>query len=273
MKDADLSFLDVICSGGEKLSKKLQESFQEFLIEHNSHANIWIGYGATETSAGIACMKNNCFTFESVGVPYLKNNIALYDIETGEEICGYNKQGEVRINAPTIMDGYCGENANEIDDVISIDEFNNKWYHTGDIGHFDDGLLYIDGRIKQIIYRKAFKVYPQPIEKIILESPFVKECSVVGVEDQDEFRIPVANIVLKPEYFGNKDIENQVIEYVDTRMMNEFQEYTYLAGYNFIPFLPRTAIGKVDFKKLENNGIINGKKRVLSRSNYVDKKV
>ena len=273
MQNADLSFLNVICSGGEKLSRKLQESFQEFLREHNSSANMWIGYGATETSAGIACMKNNCFTFESVGIPYLKNNIALYDLETGEEICGYDKQGEIRINAPTIMDGYCGKNASETDEVISVDEFNDKWYHTGDIGHVDDGLLYIDGRIKQIIYRKAFKIYPQPIEKIILESPFVKECSVVGVEDEDEFRIPVANIVLKSEYFGNSEVENQVREYVDNRMREELQDYTCLAGYNFISILPRTAIGKVNFKELEKLGIIKGKKRVLSRSNYVDSMV
>ena len=269
VKKADLSFLEIICSGGEKLPLNIQESFQQFLKEHNAPANMWIGYGATETSAGIACMKNNCFKFESVGVPYLKNNISLYDTELEEEIRGYNKSGEIRINAPTIMNGYSGKNANETDDVISIDEFNNKWYHTGDIGHLsEDGLIYIDGRIKQIIMRKAFKIYPQIIEKIILKNPAVKSCAVVGVSDEEEFRIPVANIVLKPNFLGNKEIEKSVIDYVDNIINDELPEYCSMAGYNFLEKLPLTPIGKVDFKSLEKIGIINGKKRKLVKSKF-----
>lgn len=271
VKKADLSFLDIICSGGEKLPLKIQKDFQNFLIEHNSKAKIWIGYGATETSAGIACMKNECFAFESVGVPYLKNNIALFNTETGEKVRGYNNSGEIRINAPTIMEGYSGNNAAETSDVISIDDNFNKWYHTGDIGYVSpDGLIYITGRMKQIIMRKAFKIYPQTIEKIILSSPYVEECAVVGVYDDEEFRIPVANIVLKSEYLGSELIENNVKDYVDDMILKELPEYSILAGYNFLNGpLPRTAIGKVDFKLLEEKGIISGKKRLLSRSNYV----
>lgn len=268
MKNADLSFLDVICSGGEKLPRKTQEDFQEFLKSHNSKANIWIGYGATETSAGIACMKNNCYTFESVGIPYLKNNIVLYDTENDEEVRGYDKKGEIMINAPTIMMGYCGKNANETDEVIFVDESGKKWYKTGDIGHVsDDGLIYIDGRIKQIIMRKVFKIYPQTIEKIILQHPAVKSCAVVGVDDEEEYKIPVANIVLKKEFMGDKDIENMVINYIDETVMKELPEYSMLAGYNFLEALPLTPIGKTDFKTLEKIGIVKSKKRILTRSN------
>ena len=268
MENVDLSFLDVICSGGEKLPLKTQEDFQQFLKAHNSKANIWIGYGATETSAGIACMKNNCYRFESVGIPYLKNNIVLYDTENAEEIRGYNNKGEIMINAPTIMMGYCGKNAKEMDEVIFTDEFGKKWYKTGDIGHIsDDGLIYIDGRIKQIIMRKVFKIYPQTIEKIILQHPAVKSCAVVGVDDEEEYKIPVANIVLKTEFMDNKEVEDSVINFVDEMVLRELPEYSMLAGYNFLEKLPLTPIGKTDFKALEKIGITNGKKKVLSRSN------
>lgn len=269
VQQSDLSFLQVICSGGEKLPEKIQSDFQEFLKEHKSKANMWIGYGATETSAGIACMKNNCFTYDSVGIPYLKNTVAVYDPATGEEICGYNKAGEFRINAPTIMEGYSGKHSGETDDVISVDGFGRKWYHSGDIGHIsEDGHLYIDGRMKQIIMRKAFKIYPQVIEQLILKNPNVQECAVVGVYDDDEFRVPVANIVLKDQDSKNDEDKNAVVEFVDEQVAKELPEYSTLAGYNFVSALPRTAIGKVDFKALEKKGIESGKKRVLKRANY-----
>ena len=267
MQKADLSFLEVICSGGEKLPLKLQQDFQEFLKNHNAPANAWIGYGATETSAGIACMKNNCFAYESVGIPYLKNNVAVYDMETNEEIYGYNKKGELRISAPTIMMGYTGEHANETDDVIKEDQFGTKWYHTGDIGHInEDGLIYVDGRIKRVIMRKVFKIYPQAIESIILSHPAVKEAAVVGVPDEDEYSIPVANIVLKPEYIDDVSIKSDIKEFVDKEVAKEMPSYAFLAGYNFIDQMPLTGIGKLDFKKLEEMGILEGKKKILTKN-------
>lgn len=261
--DKDLSFLEICCSGGEKMSRQTQENIQRFLKDHNAKANIWLGYGATETSAGTTCVKNDCFRYESVGAPYLKNVLAVYDQDTDEVIQGYGKVGELRVNAPTMMLGYLDEDKTK--EVIYSDENGDRWYVTGDLAHFDsDGMLYIDGRIKRIITRRGFRIYPAYVEELIMKHPYVKECAVVGISDPVELNIPVANIVLKDE-FNSKENEEVVISYIDKKIEQTLPEYTVMAGYNFLSELPKTPIGKLDFKKLEEMGILGNSKKILQR--------
>lgn len=270
LKNKDLSFLEICCSGGDKMPVETQEKIQKFLKSHGAKANIWLGYGATETSAGTTCVKDDCFRFESVGAPYLKNILEIFDLETGEKIRGYGKVGELRVHAPTIMMGYFGEHSRETNDVITVDEEGRKWYHTGDLARFDvDGMLYIDGRIKRIITRRGFKIYPSHVESLILRHPAVKKCAVVGVEDPEELNIPVANIVLKEE-FDTPEMRNEVIDFVDLTINHELPDYSAMAGYNFLSDLPLTPIGKLDFKKLEQMGILDGKQKKLQKKFKLD---
>lgn len=250
LKKEDLSFIKICCAGGERLPLNVQQQFQAFLKEHNSNANVWIGYGATETSAGTTCMRNNCYKYGSVGIPYLQNVLEVFDTETGEKINGYMKIGELRVSSPATMIGYLG---NVSDNTISVDSDGTRWYHTGDLAHFDeDGLVYIDGRIKRIILRRAYKIYPAHIETLILKHPAVKECAVVGIPDPIELNVPVANIVLKDEF---KTQQKDVIDFVDKAIKEEINDFSMLFGYNFLDKLPLTPIGKIDFISLEKMGI------------------
>lgn len=264
MKNADLSFLTICCSGGDKMPEEFQRKIQQFLKEHNAKANIWIGYGATETSAGNTCLKDNCFRYDSVGTAYLKNNLAIFDIEKDEEVIGYNQIGELRVSGPTVMNGYF-KNEKETKNVIKSDENGIRWYCTGDLAHFDeDGQLYIDGRIKRIITRRGFKIYPSYIESLILTHPAVKDCAVVGVPDKEEINIPVANIVLKDDT-DNEAIKEQVIDFIDKKIKDELPDYSVMAGYNFLTELPSTPIGKLDFKKLEELGIMENQNKKMQK--------
>lgn len=264
MKKENLCYLELCCAGGDKMPRETQMKIQEFLAEHHSKAKLWIGYGATETSAGTACMNNHCFRYESVGVPYLHNIFEVFDPDTNERIHGYGNVGELRVSSPTLMLGYYGSKAVETSHVIHTDDDGRRWYCTGDLGHIDeDGLIYIDGRIKRIITRRGFKIYPLYIEELILQHPAVKQCAVVGVPDIIELNIPVANIVLQANC---QDRKNEVITYVDQVIKEHLPEYALMAGYNFLEELPLTPIGKLDFRALEKLGIINAEnKRMQDR--------
>ena len=264
MQNEDLSYLELCCAGGDKMPRETQIKIQQFLKMHHSKAKIWIGYGATETSAGTACMNNHCFKYESVGVPYLHNIFEVFDVDTGEKVKGYGCVGELRVSSPTLMLGYFGSKETETNKVIHTDDEGRRWYCTGDLGHIDeDGLIYIDGRIKRIITRRGFKVYPLYIEELILQHPAVKNCAVVGVPDEIELNIPVANIVLHDEY---KDRVQDVVEYIDQTIRDQLPEYSLMAGYNFLDELPLTPIGKLDFRALEKIGIMSdADKRMQSR--------
>lgn len=266
LRNKDLSFLEICCSGGDKMPMEKQRQIQQFLKEHNAVANIWLGYGATETSAGTTCVKNDCYRYESVGAPYLKNILEIYDIETNEMIrgIGQDKRGELRVTGPTLMMEYF-DNENETNNAIKKDELGTRWYHTGDIAHFDeDGMLYIDGRIKRIITRRGFKIYPSYVESLIMKHPAVQSCAVVGVPDEEEINIPVANIVLK-EGYNTKETKKEVIDYINVTILKELPDYSVMAGYNFLDELPLTPIGKLDFKALEKIGILDNQTKTRQR--------
>ena len=56
------------------------------------------------------------------------------------------------------------------------------WYYTGDLGRLDDeGLLYICGRLKNLIVTPNGKnVYPEEVENELLKSPLIAEAMVYG---------------------------------------------------------------------------------------------
>lgn len=256
MGKVDLSFLEICVSGGDTCPLEFQEKVQRFLKERNAKANLCIGYGATETSAGSSCMRNDCFKMESVGVPYLHNVMTVVNPETGKEICGYNQTGELMVSGPTLMMGYWGTTEEETQKVIVTDDNGVQWYRTGDLAHIDeDGYIYIDGRIKRIIVSGGMKIYPAHVESLIRKHPYVKECAVVGVADPDKINIPVVNLVLYPE-FNLPECKTEVIRFIEQQIKDLLPDYTKIAGYNFLDNMPLTPIGKLDFRALEKMGVL-----------------
>ena len=87
--------------------------------------------------------------------------------------------GEVIARGRNLMLGYWQ------DEAATAEAIRDGWFHTGDLGRFDeDGNLYIVGRSKDVIIDSNGKnVYPDEIEDLYRESPFIKELSVVGLPD------------------------------------------------------------------------------------------
>ena len=105
-----------------------------------------------------------------------------------------------------MQDYILSEEYKESEEVIVTDECGTKWYKSKDIGRVnEDGMLFIDDRLKRIITRRGFKIYPEHIESIIRQNEYVEDCVVVGIYDEDEISIPVANIILKEEVKYNED--------------------------------------------------------------------
>ncbi|HVG38966.1 MAG TPA: AMP-binding protein, partial [Pyrinomonadaceae bacterium] len=157
-----------LISGGSALSDKIKKDF------HGLGFTILEGYGLTEAAPVLTVARPaNELVTGSVGKPLPGVEVRISDADaTGV--------GEVIARGPNIMVGYY-ENADATRAAI-ID----RWLHTGDLGRFDDdGNLYLVGRSKDIIVDSNGKnVYPDEIEEIYQNSPFIKELSVVGLPDQ-----------------------------------------------------------------------------------------
>lgn len=86
--------------------------------------------------------------------------------------------GEIVVRTPGQMVGYWGgAQADLVDD--------EGWVHTGDQGRLVDGLLYITGRIKDLIIRGGENIAPAHVEAVLLKHPAVRNVAVLGLPDDD----------------------------------------------------------------------------------------
>jgi acyl-CoA synthetase (AMP-forming)/AMP-acid ligase II len=99
--------------------------------------------------------------------------------------------GEILVRTPGQMLGYWGEAEAGIVD-------GEGFVHTGDRGRVVDGLLYITGRLKDLIIRGGENIAPATVEAALLTHPDVKNAAVLGRPDRDFGEIVAAVVELRP---------------------------------------------------------------------------
>ena len=250
LQGVDLSYLITPAVGGDAMNLQLEKCANRFLEEHCAPNHIIKGYGITEECSLAAACINEINAEGSVGIPLPQNIIAVFDPDTGKEL-QYDQQGEVCISGPTTMLGYFN-NQRATDAIIRTHDDGRRWIHTGDLGHMtNEGMLYIDGRIKRMIIRQdGFKVFPPLIEKTICKNSDVSECCVVGVADKNysQGQLPFAFVVLHThETASTGQMKKNLIECCQ----KELPEYAQPIDFRFVKELPMTGIGKTDYRALE----------------------
>ncbi|HEX5875635.1 MAG TPA: AMP-binding protein [Pyrinomonadaceae bacterium] len=154
-------------SGGSALSEKIQRDF------HGLGFTILEGYGLTEASPVLTVTRpENRMLAGTVGKPLPGVEVRIADPDpTGV--------GEVIARGPNVMLGYYE------DETATRKTLVDRWLYTGDLGRVDDdGNLYLVGRSKEIIVDTNGKnVYPDELEEVYSNSPYVKELSIVGLPD------------------------------------------------------------------------------------------
>ena len=247
----DFSFLITAGSGGDSMSRQLQEEINKFLKDHHCKYGISQGYGMTEVSSAVCYAKSNEVNRPgSVGVPFVENVVGIFDPETGEEM-QYNERGELCILTESRMKGYYKESSKEDSTVLKTHEDGKIWVHTGDLGHVtEDGIVYIDDRIKRIINRRGFKIFPSVLERLALENENIKDCVVVGIPDEKERHLPICNIVLKENALENQTEEEIVTQLINSCAANLF-DYYMPSHFFVLDQIPLTSISKVNYRELE----------------------
>ena len=154
-------------SGGSALSEKIQRDF------HGLGFTILEGYGLTEASPVLTVTRpEDRMLTGTVGK-------ALPGVEVRISDPDASGVGEVIARGPNVMLGYYEDEAATRKTLVE------RWLYTGDLGRVDDdGNLYLVGRSKEIIVDTNGKnVYPDELEEIYANSPYVKELSIVGLPD------------------------------------------------------------------------------------------
>jgi len=252
MKFVDLSFLKYIVSGGDSLTIAMFNRINKYLEEHGARVKVLQGYGMTESLAATAVSYGEAYREGSIGIPFPGNYFKMVYPGTQDEV-PIGEDGEICVCGPTVMIGYL-DNEKETNEVLQMHKDKRIWLHTGDIGCMDeDGIIYFKQRLKRMIVSSGYNVYPQHIENVIEEHEAVLNCSVIGIPHPYKVEVAKAYIVLKEEYKAKKSVKKSIEEHCKKNLA----KYSIPAEYEYREALPKTLIGKVNYRELEKE---NGKK-------------
>ncbi len=240
----NLANVQYVISGGDCLSPNLNQKINDYLHKHGCNVNISQGYGMTESLAATALAFDAANKEGSIGIPFPGNYFKIVKPNTHQELKPY-EDGEICVTGPTVMLGYL-DNEVETNEVLQIHDDGYVWLHTGDIGYMDeDGVFFYKQRLKRMIISSGYNVYPSYIENIIEQHPAVLSCTVIGIPHPYKVEVPKAFIVLKNDYLG-LNVKNSIKKFCQKHL----SQHSVPKEFEFRKSLPKTLIGKVDFKKL-----------------------
>jgi len=209
------------------------------------HCDFLQGYGMTETTAAVTylmpadhqrAMRGEPKLLLSAGRAMLGTDVRIVD---GDDRPVPNGTiGEIVARGPQIMRGYW--NLPE----ATAEALRGGWMHTGDAGILDDeGYLYIQDRVKDMIVSGGENVYPREVEDVLYQHPAVAEAAVIGVpsaqwgEEVKAIVVPKRDVAVTAE---------ELVEFCKGRLGG----YKRPRSVDFVDALPRNPSGKVLKKDL-----------------------
>jgi long-chain acyl-CoA synthetase len=157
----------------------------------------------------------------------------------GGTATGPEHVGELLIKGHVVMNGYHDDPAATAETIV------DGWLHTGDLGYRDvDGFYYIVDRIKDMIIRGGFNVYPREVEEVLYRHPAIREAAVLGRPDERLGEEVVAVVVLRdPGISANAG--EVLAEEITAFCRTSLTGYKCPREIRFVEQLPRNASGKV----------------------------
>ncbi|WP_369308882.1 class I adenylate-forming enzyme family protein [Providencia rettgeri] len=197
-------------------------------------------YGLTETSSPATVYLDdirNSPKKASSGTPVPGLKVSIRS-ENGEEKQA-NKTGNIWVKGDVVIQRYWP------DSPANTTSFQDGWFFTGDIGYIDeDGFLYIQDRIKDMINRGGEKIYSIEVEDLISNYPGVNEVAVIPVESPIYGEEPIAFIIPESQVCLTS---KEIMEWLKERLPN----YKVPVKIIFARSFPRTWNGKISKKDLK----------------------
>ena len=211
----------------------LPQATKEKIINYFGEGLLHETYGSTEGGFVTNLRPHDQLRKERcVGLAYPTVEVSLRN-ESGSEVTN-GEVGEIYVRSPILFNGYW---QNDPATSEALDE--NGWCTVGDLGKLDDeGYLYIVDRKKDMIISGGVNVFPREIEEVLATHPDIKECAVIGLEDdywgETVFAILVTN--------NNKNISDVELK---SFCKEKLAKYKLPKKYSYLEHLPRNAGGKI----------------------------
>jgi long-chain acyl-CoA synthetase len=231
LEGTDLSSLRHVTSGGAPLPAAVREEFERRV----PGARVCDGYGCTEVTSTATMNPWSQPRPGSVGLPVPGVEVRIVD-ELGEPVPP-GVDGEVCVRSPGVMTGYWRS------PEATAEAVRDGWLHTGDVGHLDEnGYLYVVDRLKDLIIRGGFNVYPRDVEDVLLEHRAVAQAAVVGRPDELLGEEVVAFVAVSDD----AATPDELVAWCRERLGG----HKHPREVRIVPAVPLTSVGKTDRKAL-----------------------
>ncbi len=232
----DLSSLRSAVSGGASIPGEVIRAFEEKF----SGVVVLEGYGLSETAStttfNVSAAERKVL---SIGKPIWGVEVRILDPEGTELPPGTEHVGEIVIRGHNVMKAYFNR------PEATAAALRDGWFRTGDLGYRDDeGYFFVVDRLKDLVIRGGYNVYPREVEEVLYEHPAIAEAAVVGRPDERLGEEILAFVALSP---GAEATPEEIIEFCRERLA----AYKYPREVRIIDSLPKGATGKILKRELD----------------------
>lgn len=240
--DEYLASLKYVFCGGDKLSESLKEKFDAVLKKNGSTAEILEGYGLTEVTTVVSVNRPGNCKAGSQGPAMVGGEMMIVDDDLNELPRG--TVGEILVTSEANMLGYLDDE--EATNRCFVEKNGKKFVRTGDLGYMDeDGFLYFKDRKKRLIKISGVSIFPSEVEHIV-ESMMEVDAACVTPTVVNGKPATRLSVVINPKFRWSTLIEQRI---KDNILANTIK-YAVPKEIKVVKSLPRTMVGKVDYKKV-----------------------
>lgn len=233
-----LRWLQACFLGGDSMNATLKEKFDNVLIKNGARARLFEGYGLTESISVVIVNTHEHNKLGSIGYPSSGMDIKILDDDNKELPRG--EIGEICIKSPTNMIGYFNDEKATKEAVI------DGYLHTGDLGYMDEeNFVFFKQRKKRVVKVSGVGVFPSEIEHLIETVAGVESACAISIPDPR--LVSAIKVFVVAKYFDEEDMRHRIMDTCQKYLIR----WAVPKEIEFRKELPRTLLGKIDFKTLQ----------------------
>ncbi len=224
-KDLDFSNLKLSLAGGMAATPEMARKWLD-----TTGVTIIEGWGMSETlGVGTANPLTNTNFTGTIGMPVPGTDMVILDDDENKLEIG--EVGEIGIKGMNVIKGY-----HNLDNSKFFTQ--DGYLKTGDVGSIDaEGYVKLLDRKKDMLIVSGFNVYPNEVEGVVEMHPKVRECSVVGVDDEQQGQAVKLYVVTDDKSLKKEEL----IEFCKKNLSS----YKCPRHVEFIDELPKSTVGKI----------------------------
>lgn len=233
----DLSSIELVGGGGAAMPRALAQRMTARLAVPYVE-----GYGLSETMGATHLNPPQRCKQQCLGIPIQDTESIVVDPATFE-VQDTRSTGEILVSGPQVFKGYWGRPDATRDAFVNVS--GKSYLRTGDLGYIDeDGYFFFVDRLKRMINASGYKVWPAEVETLLFEHPAIQEACVIAARDARRGETVKAFVVLRA---GADASAQEIIAWAHDHMAS----YKVPQIVEFVPGLPRTGSGKVQWRLLQ----------------------